>query len=305
MTNHPDLIWLNDRICPWDQARVHVTSETALRGVNVFEGIRGYWQAGHGRLAVVRPAAHLARLEQSAALMRIPHAGLDAQVREGMTALLARLAPRHDVYLRPTLYVEDGRYTDDPDSVVTGLYITCVPAPPRPGRAAACRISTWMRIPDRALPTAAKTGAAYAAFRLARLQAQQDGADEAILLNERGLVAETGGAAVFAVMGGTLVTPPLGDGLLDSVTRGVVLALADRLGFPAQVRSLPPDELIGADEVFLTGTLDEIRPVASIDGQAVGDGTTGAVTGAVRRAYLAMCTGQAAPLDAMFTEVLA
>ncbi len=302
MTDHPSLIWHNGRIRPWDEARVHVTAETALRGVNVFEGIRGYWQAEHGRLALVRPAAHLARLEQSAALMRIPRPQLAEQVREGMTALLKELAPRHDVYLRPTLYVEDGRYTDRPDSLVTGVYVTCVAAPTHPQQPVACQISTWMRIPDRALPTAAKTGAAYAAFRLARLQAQADGADEAILLNERGMVAETGGAAVFAVTGGTLLTPPVSDGLLDSVTRSVVLALAGRLGIPAQVRSLAPAELMNAEEVFLTGTLDEVRPVSCVDDRRFGDG---AVTGAVSEAYLAMCTGRAEPFDEAFTEVLA
>jgi len=302
--HNPELIWWNGSVVPWDQAQVHVTSETALRGLNVFEGIRGYWDPASSTLGLVQLDAHLRRLQDSADLLRIPAEGLAEQVRQGIKELLAAIDPHHDVYLRPTLYVETGRYTAQRDTVTTGVFVACHRTDPRREEPVTCITSSWRRIPDTALPAMAKTGAAYTAFRMARLEALQAGADEAILLNTHDQVAETPGAAVFVVRDGQILTPPLADGVLGSLTRSAVIRLAERdFGLTVAEQSLTRSELHTADEVFLTGTLDEVRLVASVDGHH--RHPTASIAPLLRAAYLDMCTGQREPLDDGFAEVLA
>ncbi|MEO7194980.1 MAG: aminotransferase class IV [Pseudonocardiaceae bacterium] len=300
----PKLIWWNGAVVPWQDAQVHVTSETALRGLNVFEGIRGYWRPGQCCHAVVSLTAHLERLGDSARLLHIPHDGLIPMMRQGISELLDALSPCGDVYLRPTLYLETGRYSSARDTVSTGAFIACHATDPTSDHSMTCVVSSYQRIPEAALSTLAKNGAAYTAFRLARLEALRAGADEAILLNARGTVAETAGASVFAVRRGRLVTPPLADGVLDSLTRATVIKLAWAvLSLTVEERSLSRSEIYTADEVFVTGTLDEVRLVASIDGHVPRD-RAAPVGSALRSAYRAMCVGQRPPLDAAFVELL-
>ncbi|NNH76045.1 hypothetical protein HLB23_40420 [Nocardia uniformis] len=298
----PEWIWWNGAVVPWRQARVHVGSETALRGLNVFEGVRGYWNDDHRRWAVVRLDDHLRRLVTSAQLMRIPvRAGLYERMRGAVVALLDRAQPSADVYLRPTIYVDAGRYRAADDELTVGEFIACHRADPTDPSPIRCMISQWRRVPDAALPTAAKTGAAYSAFRLARLQALDAGADEAILLGTHGGVTETPGASVFAVLHGSLVTAPLTDGLLDSITRATVIELAHKFGIPFYEQSLTAVDLLAAQEVFLAGTLDEVRAVREIDGCTI---PVGPITTRLRDAYLAMCRGAEDSLFTRFVQVL-
>jgi branched-chain amino acid aminotransferase len=108
---------------------------------------------------------------------------------------------------------------------------------------------------------------------LAKLEARQRGADEALMLNGRGSVAEASVANVFAVTRGRLTTPPPSDGALEGITRRTVLELAAREGVAAEERTLDRVDLLGADEVFLTGTGARIVPVGSLDRQTIGNGS--------------------------------
>ncbi|MCG5211976.1 aminotransferase class IV [Streptosporangium soli] len=296
----PELIWWNGRLTAWDDARVHVTSEVATRGTNVFEGLRAYWQPGRRRHAVVYLRRHLARLEQSARLIRFPadeSAALVKELLDGVPRLIQALNHQGDLYLRPTLYIEEGRYGWRPGQVRLGSYIAGYPTDARSEAPMSCIVSSWRRTSDLAVSPLVKVGAAYQAFRLPRIEAALAGADEAILLNAGDTVAETGGAAVFLLRGGTAVTPPLADGVLDGITRGVVIdLLRSRLGVPVVERSVPRTELHLADEAFVCGTLDEIRAIGSIDGLPA-NAAPGPVTTAVRELYLAICTGREDPPD--------
>jgi branched-chain amino acid aminotransferase len=303
----PDLIWWNGDIVPWGEATVHVTSEVAMRGTNVFEGLRAYWQPGYERHAVVHLDRHLARLRQSARLLRLPGAEAGAHIdrmRDGVLDLITAIGHQGDLYLRPTLYIDEGRYGWRPAEVRLGSYIAGHPTGPRSTEPMACIVSSWRRTPDQAISPLIKVGAAYQAFRLPRIEAALAGADEAILLNIHDTVAETGGAAVFLVRGGAAVTPPLVDGVLDGITRRTVIdLLRSRLGVPVVERSVPRTELYTAEEAFVCGTLDEIRLIGTIDGLPVGSGQQ-PVAQAVRDLYLAICSGKDEPADAdMLTAV--
>ncbi|MES0833717.1 MULTISPECIES: aminotransferase class IV [Nocardiopsidaceae] len=296
----PETIWWNGSLVPWDRARVHVTSEVAMRGTNVFEGLRAYWQPESEQHVVVHLHRHLARLAQSARLIRLPQAESAesvARLLDGVPELIRALRHRGDLYLRPTLYIDEGRYGWRSGQVKLGCYIAGYPTDPRVDRPMSCVVSSWRRSPDLAVSPLAKVGAAYQAFRLPRIEAAMAGADEAILLNTNDTVAETGGAAVFLVRGDTVVTPPLADGVLDGITRGIVIdLLRSRWGMKVVERSVPRSELYVADEVFVCGTLDEVRIVSSVDAVPIGGGTWPVAEG-VRALYLDICAGQQDPVD--------
>ncbi|MDA0336780.1 MAG: aminotransferase class IV, partial [bacterium] len=107
---------------------------------------------------------------------------------------------------------------------------------------------------------------------MARIEANHAGADEAVILNRNGFVAEATVANLFIVVGGVLLTPPVLDGALDGITRQVVMELAGTEGIPCREQSLAVYDLHNADECFLTGTGAELLPVARIQGRCVGSG---------------------------------
>jgi branched-chain amino acid aminotransferase len=295
------LIWWNGVVMPSDEARIAVTSETAQRGVNAFEGLRAYWRAQKVSFAIVSTGDHLARLRQSLRLLRLPAEQMVDALQAGIVELTRAVETRQDLYLRPTIYLESGSYTSDPSRCVFGSFISCAEAPASPP--VSCLVSSYRRVPADAFPPTAKSGASYAIFRLARIEAASAGCDEAILLDRHDNVTETGGASIFVVRDGSVITPPHEDGILESITRRhAVRILRERLGIKVLERSVPVQELLDADELFLTGTLDEVRLVKRLHaGRRPLSHTIGS---AVRDEYLSMCRDGWTPLDdSMFTEV--
>jgi branched-chain amino acid aminotransferase len=132
---------------------------------------------------------------------------------------------------------------------------------------------------------------------LAKLEARQRGADEALLLNGAGHVAEASVANVFAVRDGALSTPPPTDGALEGITRATVLELARRDGIPAGERTLGRVDLLGADEVFLTGSGARIVPVGSLDGRPIGKGGAGPLTAWLTAAFDRTARSGGTPID--------
>jgi branched-chain amino acid aminotransferase len=144
-------------------------------------------------------------------------------------------------------------------------------------------------VPPAAYPHEAKIGAMYALFRLSRIEAMEAGADEALLLASDGSVAESPGASVFAIKAGVAYTPPIAVGILPSITRATAAAiLTGHLATPVVEACLSPGFLADADEMFLTGTIDEIRPVRSLGGWEIGGGSA-PLTSLLRDAYLRAC----------------
>jgi branched-chain amino acid aminotransferase len=121
----------------------------------------------------------------------------------------------------------------------------------------------------------------------AKRRARELGADEALLTDGQGHVLEGATSNVFAVVDGTLITPPTAAGLLAGVTRAVVLELADQLGVPSEERPLALEELLRADEAFLTSTTRELVALTEVDGRAIGTSSAGELLGRLRGAYTA------------------
>ncbi|ABD85707.1 aminotransferase class IV [Rhodopseudomonas palustris] len=278
------LCWIDGVVRPAESVSMSLASDASLRGISVFEGIKAYRAPHQDRYCVVSLHSHIQRLQVSCELMRLRVDSLADRVNEGISALL-KAETRSEVYIRPTVYLRSGYYgtVADADLVVLARSAADHRAPLR------CSIATQRHVPASAYPWGAKVGAMYAFFRLARLEAVERGADEAILLSTDGRVAETPGASIFVVRAERISTPRLEMGILPSITRLTAIEILQRrMNIEVIEEDLAPRDLCAADEVFVTGTLDEVRGVLSIDGQSIGSGET-PVTNALLTTYLAAC----------------
>jgi branched-chain amino acid aminotransferase len=218
------------------------------------------------------------------------------QLTSGIQDLIQNLSLNQHLYIRPTLYVDYGRYGDIDNDAEYGAYIVAFAIPENPNAATGinCCVSSWRRSSDLIMSPLIKAGAAYQAFRLPIIEARKHGYDEAILLNAGDHVAETTGSAIFIVRQGKIITPPISAGILESITRDNIIKLVEsELGQTVVERNIPRTELYLADEIFVAGTLAELTPVLSIDDQPIGQGQVGLITEKLRSAYLNICKGVA------------
>jgi branched-chain amino acid aminotransferase len=287
----PAFIWFDGAVRPWSDARVHVWTEVVQRAASVFEGLRGYWNEDESRHYLVRVDEHVDRLADSAKVVRIPRIMAREEITTALGELVARLGYREDIYVRPTLYLERGRYTAGGTASDAGFFLPIFPSPREESisQGISCQVSSWLRSDDTAAPPRIKAAANYYNLRMARLEASMHGYDEAILLNRAGHVAETAGASVFVVRRGQVATPHTSESILESITRRGAIELLSENGTTTVERPVDRTELYVADEVFLTGTLCEITPVISVDGIQIGSGKPGPFTQALQTMYYRAC----------------
>jgi branched-chain amino acid aminotransferase len=272
-------VWIDGRIVDGPDARVSVLDHGFLYGDGVFEGMRVYSRRWF------RSEKHLDRLEIGARALGL---GLPGG-REGIRALTlatareyARETGEQDSYIRLVVSRGVGELGVDPTNC-TEPFVTCIVDKIRlfsedKLRAGIRMITSSRRSPAPDVRDPRVKSLNYLNNALAKQEAKRQGADEALLLNAAGAVAEATVANVFAVRGGRLLTPPGSDGALEGITRASVLEIAAQLGVPAEERTLGRYDLIAADEVFLTGSGAKLVPVASLDGASIGRGGAGPLT---------------------------
>ncbi|MBM3859483.1 MAG: branched-chain amino acid aminotransferase [Verrucomicrobia bacterium] len=231
--------YVNGNIVPETEARVSIFDRGFLHGDGAFETMRAY--AG----AIFLLDQHLARLTESLAALQIP---APPPSRIHIRELLGRNAIRDGV-VRLTVT----RGCGQPTVVITAQPRTFAP---RALRAIISSIRVHRQL-------ARHKTASRLPYTLARLEAERAGADEALLLNETGQIAEFSASNIFVVKDAMLYTPSLDDGTLPGVTRSVVLDLAQNLGIPTHQTTLPKELLDTAAEVFATNSLIEIAPVVT------------------------------------------
>jgi branched-chain amino acid aminotransferase len=151
-------------------------------------------------------------------------------------------------------------------------------------------VSSWRQRGINASPPAIKATANYLNSSLARIEANQHGYVEAIMLNEAGLVCEGTGENIFVVRDGVISTPPLSDGILEGITRDSIMVIADNLEYPVIEESLVRTDLYTADEVFMTGSAAEVTPVRSVDHRVIGP--AGPITLELQQAYFDIVHGR-------------
>lgn len=298
-------IWKNGLIIPWAEATTHVLSHSLHYGSGVFEGIRCYQNPQNDKSFVFRLRDHMERLHRSCkiALIDLPY------TVDELCEATVEIIHQNDLkacYIRPLVYRGYGVMGVDPTGSPTDVVIAAWPWGTYLGGDAlengvAVGISSWRQRSNNAIPPAVKSTASYMNSILAKLEAQQHGYAEAIMLNEQGLVCEGTGENLFIVRDGVLSTPPLSDGLLEGLTRDTVLCLADDLEIPAVEESLTRSDLYVADEVFMTGSAAELTPIGSVDGREVGK--PGEITRALQERFFDVAYGAIEEYADWLTEV--
>lgn len=256
--------WLDGVIVPSDQARVSVFDHGVLYGDGVFEGIRFYQRQAF------RLDAHLRRLQDSARAIKL---NLPYSVAELETAIYAVIQAfdQADGYIRLVITRGRGSLGINPTSCARGTAFIIadklsVIDPRVKNHGAKLMIAATRRLAPDGLDPRIKS-LNYLNHVMARIEANEAGADEALLLNAQGHVTEGSADNIFIVRDNALLTPQVSDGALAGITRGVIMALADGLGLPCKECSLSAYDLYTADECLLTGTAMELMPVREIDGR--------------------------------------
>jgi branched-chain amino acid aminotransferase len=266
-------IWINGDFVPWDEANIHVLSHGLHYGTGVFEGIRCY-ETDHGP-AVFRHREHLNRLASSAELYYLELPYPVEELRSAVHELIRRNGLR-SCYIRPIAfrgYGEMGLYAQSsPIEVIIavwpwGAYLG------EEGKRSGVRakVSSWRRISAAGLIPHAKASGHYLNSILAKTESAKAGYDEAILLDQSGLVCEGSGENIFIVRDGEIATPGHTASILDGVSRRSVIQIAEDLGYRVTERDIARAELYIAEEAFLCGTAAELVPVREIDDHELGE----------------------------------
>ena len=297
----PSVVNLDGTIVPPAQARISIFDRGFLHGDSVYEVIRTYG----GRPFELD--AHLLRLRHSA-----DRIGLEpkwdsrrtaAEIDRTLEASLGGDVPDPaaapwnvgERYLRVVMTRGAGKIGLDPALAVDPVALVIaqpLAAPPARAYAEGVRAAiVGLRHPSPlAIDPSAKTGSRLPNV-LALREARAAGAHEAFILDEDGFVTEGSSSNVFVVRGGGVVTPPLASGILEGVTRGIVLRLARSAGIGAEEGPLRAEDLEAADEIFLTSTGQEVLPVVRVGARQVGAGRPGPVTTRLHQAFRKLASG--------------
>ncbi len=282
----PEYVYMNGAITEWEKAVLHIGCEAVTRGLNVFEGLKGYWH-GDCEFGIIFVRRHYDRLLRSAKLLHIPCPWSYAQYERAIFELFGvLLKPDKDMWVRTSLYVVEGHWGEGTraDLVMTAYHLDkTTPEPIKLG------VSTWQRSNDTALPARIKTSTNYQVGRLARVEGRRRDCEDMVLLNHAGRVAEATGSCILMVREGVIYTPPASEGSLESITLDFVERIASSLSIKFVRRPIDRTELLIADEIALCGTLAELVPVKAIDGAAID--ANGPVMSAVRQRFFDLVRG--------------
>lgn len=279
-----EVLFLNGRFLPLAQAYISPMDRGFLYGDGIFETIRVY----SGK--VFRLTDHLKRLACSAKALKLPLPCSSDELRRVIRELLKRNHLTDAVVRIALSRGVGGRGPSLRANFQPTLLITASPFHGYPSEyyEKGIRVIFASIRLDVASPLPRHKTANYLLYILARAEAEESGAVEALLLNSRGEVAEAATANIFIVRQGRVITPPLRANILPGITRKVVLDICAQRGIPHAQRTIDPNELLAADEVFITNSLMEIMPVVKVGTKKIGSGRPGPLTRNLRQMYQAL-----------------
>lgn len=259
-------IWFGGRFVDWDKAQVHVLTHALHYGSGVFEGIRAY--KNKKGIAVFRLQDHIDRLFESARYyqMKIPFS--KKEITEAIKKII-KINKLGSCYIRPIVFRGYGEIGLYPKNIPVDVAIIAIPWGAYLGEdsiknGVKAKISKWVRIPNRSLPMEAKATGQYLNSILAKMEIVDSGYDEAIMLDDKGYIAEGPGENIFIVKKDKIFTPRADSGILPGITRDSVIQIANELGFKVTEKNITPKGLIQANELFFTGTAAEVVPIKSV-----------------------------------------
>ncbi len=267
-----EIVYLNGSLMLRSQASISVMDYGFLYGFGLFETMRAY--GGQ----VFRLDSHLSRLARSAEILGLP---LRAQELKGAVMDTIQANKLGEARIRIAISIGEGGMVPDPSTcneptvlILAGHY---QPYPEQVYQKGFRAVVSSIRRNSQS-PLSRLKSANYLESILARQEARAAGVEEALCLNEKGLLAEASMSNIFLVTDGTLRTPGQDSGILPGITRETVLGLASQLGINTFEHDIRLDELFHAQEAFLTNSLIEVMPLIEVDGKPIGSGRPGPVT---------------------------
>ncbi|QKE64676.1 branched-chain amino acid transaminase [Aquipseudomonas campi] len=293
MADRDGVIWYDGKLVEWRSATTHVLTHTLHYGMGVFEGVRAY-NTPQGT-AIFRLQAHTDRLFDSAHIMGMKIPFSKDEINEATRAAV-RENNLETAYIRPMVFYGSEamglRATGLKTQVIVGAWHWgAYMGEEALQKGIKVRTSSFTRHHVNISMTRAKANGNYINSMLALQEAISGGADEAMLLDPEGYVAEGSGENIFLVKNGVVYTPEV-TSCLNGITRDTILTLAAELGIKVIEKRITRDEVYIADEAFFTGTAAEVTPIREVDGRSIGIGSRGPVTEKLQKAYFDLVTGK-------------
>ena len=304
MADRDGVIWFDGEMVPWREAKTHVLTHTLHYGMGVFEGVRAY-QAEQGT-SIFRLKEHTNRLFDSAHIMNMTIPFSKDEINEAQRAAV-RENNLPSAYLRPMVFFG----SEGMGLRAANLKVHVIVAAWEWGaymgqealeRGIKVRTSSYTRHHVNISMTRAKANGHYINSMLALQEALSGGADEAMLLDPEGYVAEGSGENIFLVKDGVIYTPEL-TACLNGITRNTIFHLAEDLGLKVVEKRITRDEVYIADEAFFTGTAAEVTPIREVDGRRIGCGSRGPVSTRLQQLYFDTVNGRNAKHLEWLTQV--
>jgi len=296
MADRDGLIWLDGEMVPWREAKVHVLTHTFHYGLGVFEGVRAYHSEQRGT-CIFRLKEHTDRLFRSAHILTMDMP-FDKETLTQAQKDVVRLNNLKEGYLRPMCFYGSEGMGLRADNLKTHVMIAAwewpsYMDPEAAQRGIKVRTSSYTRHHVNITMCKAKANGNYINSMLALKEALEGGAEEAMMLDNEGYVAEGSGENIFIIRDDKIYTPDL-TSCLDGITRATVFTLAEELGYEIREKRITRDEVYVADEAFFTGTAAEVVPIREVDGRTIGSGSRGPLTEKLQAMYFDSVRGNRA-----------
>lgn len=279
-------IWLNGVVYPWRDAKIHVLSHGLHYASSVFEGERMY----NGK--IFKSREHSERFHRSAEIlgMKVPYS---VDELEEIKYEVCRLNGLTDGYIRPVAWRGGEQMGVSAKKTKTHVAVAAWAwgsyfSEEKREKGISLKTAQWRRPAPNTAPTQSKAAGLYMICTVSKHAVEDEGFDDALMLDYRGHIAEASAANFFAVKDGVLLTPPP-ECFLNGITRLTIIDLAKQLGIPVVERALLPSELPEFEEIFLTGTAAEVTAVGQIDDHHY---TVGPITRKLRSAYENLVNGK-------------
>lgn len=261
--------YLRKKIIPFNEATIHVASQSLQYGTICFGGIRGYFS--NGKPGVFRLKDHFQRLNNASKIL-----GMNVQLswndfHDLIGQLIQKNVPQTDFYIRPFLFTEDqdlgprfdGHHFD------LGIYMFLLHDYFDTTKGLRLMFSSWRKFSDTMMTTKAKAGGCYINSALAKTEARQNGYDEALLMDDQGNVVEASVANLFIVYKGEIMTPEAGSAMLEGITRRTVIDFLAEENIPVKEARIDRSMVYTSEELILTGTAAQVMYGQSVDGRII------------------------------------
>ena len=304
MADRDGLIWFDGEMVDWREAKTHVLTHTLHYGVGVFEGVRAY----HGEQGtnIFRLNDHTDRLFRSAHILGMDMPFSKEQLNQAQIDVV-RANNLHSAYLRPLCFLGSEGMGLRADQLRTHVAIAAwdwpsYVSPETQEKGLKVRTSSYTRHHVNVTMCKAKAVGNYTNSILALRDALDSGAEEALLLDPEGYVAEGSGENFFLVRNGEVHTPEL-TSCLEGITRDTIMRFVRDLGLTIKERRITRDEVYIADEAFFTGTAAEVLPLRSLDKRVIGSGSRGPITEKLKKMYFDQVMGRRSQYPEWLTQV--